>query len=246
MFLRRRRCLESKCEMSFSLIFRLHLALFSISPSIIFLPHLCCSLHLFMLQFISFQLHSSCFLFCCFCPGLFCRHRSFYICFRLFSLLLTLLRCPILTSLAVVLLIRCLVMQQDTNFPFEKRARPIAPCVDVVYHILGVCATLSAGFHHSPPAIGVYRTQKKPCGTRALYQHPCCFVVFSTFFLPVLSGRSQSLKMSERRLRDNYRVINRAVLQTSSFPSSRPRLLGFFYPHMHFLEGRCSQGSFSP
>lgn len=77
------------------------------------------------------------------------------------------------------------------NLPFEKCARPIAPRVDVVYHILQVCATRSIGFHHSPPAIVVDRTEKKPCGIRALYQQLCCFVVFSTFFfLPVLSGHS--------------------------------------------------------
>lgn len=81
-------------------------------------------------------------------------------------------------------------MQEGTHFLSEKHAWPVAACVDVLDPILRVCATMDIGFHHSPPAILASRTQKKPCGTRALYQHlHCCFVVFSTFFfLPVLSG----------------------------------------------------------
>lgn len=171
--------------MSFSLIFRPHLvSLFYFSFYYILSTTLLLLASFYALHFISFQVHSSC---------VFCLYQCFYVCFCLFLQRLTLAppHRPLRTCPAVVLLIHCFVMQEDKKVPFEKRARPIAPHVDVVHHILRVCTTMSIAFHHSPPATVVYTTQRKPCGTRARYQHPCCFVVFSTFYfflLTVLSG----------------------------------------------------------
>lgn len=140
-----------------------------------------------------------------------------------------------------------LVMQEDTNFPFGNRARPVAPFVDLVYHIFQIRATMSIGFHHVAAAAVANSRQKKPCGTRALYQRPLFCCLLSIFFLPALPRRSRSLKMSVGILRDVHREINTSELQTSVRPGAA-RLLGFFNLHMHFLggEGRGARICFLP
>lgn len=112
-----------------------------------------------------------------------------------------------------------LVMQEDTNFPFGNRARPVAPFVDLLYHIFQIRATMSIGFHHVAAAAVANSRQKKPCGTRALYRRPLFCCLLSIFFLPALPRRSRSLKLSVGVLRDAHREINTAGLQTSARPS---------------------------
>lgn len=134
MFLRRRCFRESKCEMTFLLIFCLHLILFPISPSF----YNSAAVSILLCSLFHSQAHSLCLLFC-FCPDVFCLCPCF-IFVSVFPFVRLALTRRLLLNAPVVLLIHCLLMQEDTKFPFEKCAQPVAPHVDLVYHILQVCA----------------------------------------------------------------------------------------------------------
>lgn len=79
------------------------------------------------------------------------------------------------------LLIHHLVMQEDTNVLFEKRGTVYgSTCRRSLSHLMIDSAHCCTRVCPTSSSCCCVQNTETPCGKRALYQHPCCFVVFPT------------------------------------------------------------------